>query len=262
MQGKPFVRRQACCAVADAEERLLGLVDALDVDVAEEVVGVVAHRVVDEPKKDEGHHRHDELGENDDPALNLILLHSSFFILHSSSVHLSTHMHDAYDGCSVSQDGDEDHRCGSEPEGIEGCAAAEESAKRQTETGDDNALGALHQPNFALLAKAFRTGADVADHDAPDEGEEGPEREIEVSRLHKIIGESREGGELTVAIEHRVVEGAELALEMTGTSHVAVHHVHDREADDGQSRPPQQRERGGLGSTHNQVGGQQVAQET
>ena len=84
MQGKPFVRRQACRAVADAEERLLGLVYALDINVAKEVVGVVAHRIVDESEQDERHHRHDELGENYNLIFNLILLHSSFFTLHSS----------------------------------------------------------------------------------------------------------------------------------------------------------------------------------
>ena len=60
MERKPFVGRQSGRSVAYAEQRLLGLIDATDVDVANEVVGVIAHRVVDEPEQDEWHHCHYE----------------------------------------------------------------------------------------------------------------------------------------------------------------------------------------------------------
>ena len=59
MQREPLIRRQASSSVANTEPSLLSVVDTLNVDVAEQVVRIIAHGVIEQPKQDEGQHRHD-----------------------------------------------------------------------------------------------------------------------------------------------------------------------------------------------------------
>jgi hypothetical protein len=125
-------------------------------------------------------------------------------------------------------DGDGGHD-GEDPEGGgHGVPTLEEGA----EDDEDDALGALHEADFAGTDEGFGAGAGVADHERGGH-DEGYEEDVEEAVAAGVEDEqAEEEGDVRVAIEDGIEEGAEDGDLVGLAGDAAVDHVEQAGADD------------------------------
>ena len=80
-------------------------------------------------------------------------------------------MMDADEGGVVGKYGNQDLRYKQNPHWVETVTdrRSQKTAEHGTQTGQDNALGALHQTDFAFQPETFRTCAYITYHNGADE---------------------------------------------------------------------------------------------
>ena len=108
--------------------------------------------------------------------------------------------------------------------------AVEEGA----ENDEHHALRTLHEANLAGADESFGAGAGVADHQRCDH-DEGGQNDVEEAVAAGIEDQqAEEQGDVGVAVDDGVEEGAEDGDLLGLAGHAAVHHVEDAGADDDQ----------------------------
>ena len=138
------------------------------------------------------------------------------------------------------------------------------AAEQGTDTGDDHALGALHEPYLTLDGESLGTGTYIAHHDGAYHGREGDDTAPHIAVEQQVDGDAEEGEQLAVAVEGGVPQGTEGALHAAHTGQTAVDHVEQTGEEDDGSAPADQVEllRCIDGGIDEQGRGQQIEQQT
>ena len=118
---------------------------------------------------------------------------------------------------------------GEDPEGGgHGVPAFEEGA----EDDEDDALGALHEAYFAGADEGFGAGSGVADHERGGHDEGGQEDVEEAVAAGVEDDQAKEEGDVGVAVEDGVEEGAKDGDLVGEAGDAAVDHVKEAGSDD------------------------------
>ena len=104
--------------------------------------------------------------------------------------------------------------------------------KEGAEDDEDDALGAFHEADLAGADESFGAGAGVADHERGGH-DEGYEEDVEEAIAAGVEDEqAEEEGDVGVAVEDRVEEGAEDGDLVGLAGDAAVNHVEEAGTDD------------------------------
>ncbi len=104
--------------------------------------------------------------------------------------------------------------------------------KQRAEDNEHDALGALHEADFALADKGFGAGAGVADHEG-GRHDERDQADVEIAIAAGVEHEqAEEECHVGVAIQNGVEKGAEDGNLVCLAGDTAVHHVKEARPDD------------------------------
>ena len=109
------------------------------------------------------------------------------------------------------------------------------SFEEGAEDDEDDALGTLHETDFALADEGLRAGAGVADHQRGDH-DKGGEEDVEEPVAARVEDEEpEEEDDIGVAVDDGIEECSEDGDLLGLAGDASVHHVKDARADDDQA---------------------------
>jgi hypothetical protein len=101
------------------------------------------------------------------------------------------------------------------------------AVEKTADDEQDEALGALHETDFAQGNEGFGAGAGITDHDGAGGGD-GGEDDVRSAAADGIVDqEAHVEGHVRIAVERGIVEGAESGDAVLATGHLAIQNVQE-----------------------------------